>query len=186
MLLLAEPERTLVDVTDFPQEYLEYLTHRFIMERMLSRCSDVASTVRTRAIAVFSQCAESPEDPISSAIKDLVTPVARQKQAVSRIPDSLMAADSIGQGRNTTDKGDNDTGSDGSRGRVPVLRFSAGSCGGLPTNDVEANSERVSAGTIAMETGTYDSENITPQNSVISASGLRIPSAMKTVALTPG
>ncbi|KAI0221272.1 Condensin-2 complex subunit D3 [Lamellibrachia satsuma] len=71
-LLLNLPER-LPDDTVLP-EHIKFLSHHFLIQMIVARCSDVASTVRSRAIAGFVECVSSDQPIIINAIKEIVTP----------------------------------------------------------------------------------------------------------------
>ncbi|XP_041367044.1 condensin-2 complex subunit D3-like [Gigantopelta aegis] len=80
--LLSLPERIVEDV---PEEFIQYTTHRLLLGVLIGRCSDVAPTVRTRAIAGFSQCLSSRDEGIIGAIKEIVTPKTGHRNGPPRL-----------------------------------------------------------------------------------------------------
>ncbi|CAH1786833.1 unnamed protein product, partial [Owenia fusiformis] len=93
--LLTNKEKVLDDSVN--QDQTMFLSHRFLIQMILSRCSDVAPTVRARAIVGFAQCSSSNEPGIRAAILDIVTPrLGRDGPGVG------MAADKTPTGQGTT------------------------------------------------------------------------------------
>ncbi|XP_046375579.2 condensin-2 complex subunit D3-like isoform X1 [Haliotis rufescens] len=71
-LLLAAPQRQLKD--EVPAEQSLYTTHRFLVILLISRCSDIAPTVRTRAISAFAHLLSSGDGSLLSTLREMVTP----------------------------------------------------------------------------------------------------------------
>ncbi|KAK3583282.1 hypothetical protein CHS0354_011171 [Potamilus streckersoni] len=79
--LLAEPERQMQGTEGIPPEIQMYTRHKSLVGILLARCSDMAPTVRARAIACFSQCFLSDDAGIKGTIKEIVTPHIGSKPA---------------------------------------------------------------------------------------------------------
>ncbi|XP_067654633.1 condensin-2 complex subunit D3-L-like isoform X2 [Haliotis asinina] len=71
-LLLAVPQRELKD--EIPADQAIYTTHRFLVILLISRCSDIAPTVRTRAISAFAHLLSSGDGSLISTLREMVTP----------------------------------------------------------------------------------------------------------------
>ncbi|KAJ8299265.1 hypothetical protein KUTeg_023325 [Tegillarca granosa] len=71
--LLALPEKE-INGTDVEEDLVLLTKHQSLLGILLARCSDIAPTVRSRALAAFSQCFTSHEVGIKNTLKDIVTP----------------------------------------------------------------------------------------------------------------
>ncbi|XP_078330914.1 condensin-2 complex subunit D3-L-like isoform X1 [Crassostrea virginica] len=78
-LLLSSPEREIDDNT--PPEMASYVRHTSLLGILLDRCSDAAPTVRSRAIAAFSQCFTTADSGIKTTLKEMVTPMVGPRPA---------------------------------------------------------------------------------------------------------
>ncbi|XP_025088497.1 condensin-2 complex subunit D3-like [Pomacea canaliculata] len=70
-LLLEQTERHLKDV---PEEAMVAASHGSLMKQLLARCSDVAASVRARALTGFAQCLQSGGISARTAIVEMITP----------------------------------------------------------------------------------------------------------------
>ncbi|XP_069133274.1 condensin-2 complex subunit D3-L-like [Argopecten irradians] len=88
--LLAIPERNIDENLD--EGLADYVKHRSLVGLLLERCSDLAPTVRARAIAAFAQCFASVDNNIRGTLKEIVTPVLgpRPAHAPHLIPTPVM------------------------------------------------------------------------------------------------
>ncbi|XP_013421009.1 condensin-2 complex subunit D3-like [Lingula anatina] len=84
-LLLSEPERKQDDSVH--ADHAVYLSQSFLIQMVLARCSDVNSSVRSRAIAGFSQCVASKDSAIGLTIKEMFTP---RNGPLGRVPISRV------------------------------------------------------------------------------------------------
>lgn len=74
-LLLSKAE---IQSTDVPADLQEYLKHKHYIGYVVGRCSDNASSVRSRAIVIFSQCVGSKNHKIVDACQSLFTPQSKE------------------------------------------------------------------------------------------------------------
>ena len=71
-LVLFKPEKQ--PSKNVPEDLHIYLSHKHLLSYILSRCSDSASSVRARAITIFSHCVGSENQIIVNACQELFTP----------------------------------------------------------------------------------------------------------------
>lgn len=102
-LLLFKPEKQLNE--DFPKDLQIYLSHKHLLSYILSRCSDSASSVRARAINIFSNCVGSENQIIVNACQELFTP---QYQNLEDRPPRLIPTPVPEQENKTTTPKDNE------------------------------------------------------------------------------
>ncbi|CAI9738936.1 condensin-2 complex subunit D3-like [Octopus vulgaris] len=70
-LLLSKTE---IESVDVPADLQEYLKHKHYIGYVVDRCSDNSSSVRSRAIVIFSQCVGSRNQKVVNACQSLFTP----------------------------------------------------------------------------------------------------------------
>ncbi|XP_033751450.1 LOW QUALITY PROTEIN: condensin-2 complex subunit D3-like [Pecten maximus] len=89
-MLLSIPERDVDE--NFDEGLADNMKHLSLMGLLLARCSDIAPTVRARAITAFAQCFVSSDNNIRVALKEIVTPClgSRPAHAPHLIPTPAM------------------------------------------------------------------------------------------------
>ncbi|XP_064635825.1 condensin-2 complex subunit D3-L-like [Lineus longissimus] len=159
-MLLNEKEKDLDETV--PPEISGFTSHVFLIKMILMRCSDVAPTVRTRAISAFANCVQSEDTGITAAIRDTVTPRIVGKQPLSRVIPTPDAAD---RQKMTTDVDESDKAEDPNNNADKAAIDKAMNGGGNVTPVASAPISGDTPGAVqllsAMDISLYDGQGVT-------------------------
>ncbi|XP_012944788.1 condensin-2 complex subunit D3 [Aplysia californica] len=137
-LLLDLPERRMS--ADVPAEMAEFASHKSMICIMLSRCSDINASIRSRALAGFSACTTSKHTDIVRTVKEVITPIAASNRPTAKqfVPTPFLSI------KGGTEDSNNADGAVGDEGGERPQQAPDGTSSEQLANETEAQSAQTS------------------------------------------